>query len=255
MTKKVPVVLFCGGKKILIDENKPRALKALVPISSKSILSRNIGHYAYYGFTDFILCATSEMKDLRFCIEHDFRDVRWRTENSAQVNLFGSLLSINIVNTGNDAQTGERLLAAKPYLEGCETFSVHYSDTLSSVALNEVLKFHLDHKKIATLLGARMPIRFRILGTRVGENQVRGFSSRPVIPNDFINGGYYFFEYSIFNLKSFKTEKPILEGAILEELASKNQLMMFPWENEWQFLDSERDLPRLEEIISNVPWE
>ena len=66
--------------------------------------------------------------------------------------------------------TGARILRAARYLDDDDTFMVTYGDGVSDVNLSEVLEYHRQHGKMATLTGVRPPTRFgeaRTEGNRV----------------------------------------------------------------------------------------
>jgi glucose-1-phosphate cytidylyltransferase len=111
--------------------------------------------------------------------------------------------------------------------------------------------FHLREGRIATLVAARVPTRFRVLGLRDDESLVRGFASKSVIQKDFINGGFYCFLPKIFDADYLGVSPEIvLEDAVLDKLARDRQLTAWTYEGPWQHLDSERDLGKLEALAA-----
>jgi glucose-1-phosphate cytidylyltransferase len=136
-------------------------------------------------------------------------------------------------------------------LAGVPLFWLTYSDTLCPVNLVEIAATHVTHGRIATCLGVRLPTRFRILGIRRGESLVRGFASRPVIQNDFINGGFYVMQPEIFGPRYLgNPELAVLEEGVLDALAADEQLVVYPFEGPWQYLDCERDLGPLAQLVT-----
>ncbi|WP_306598027.1 hypothetical protein [Geothrix sp. 21YS21S-2] len=159
--------------------------------------------------------------------------------------------TVDLVDTGLATPTAERVKQVQPLLRDVPWFWVTYSDTLSHVKLGELARFHLDHGLIATCLAARLPTRFRILGMKRGENLLRGFSDNPVIQNDYINGGFYAFRQELFNPAYLgNPASKVLEDAVLGELVKDGQMMAFPYEGPWHYLDCERDLGYLEALLA-----
>jgi glucose-1-phosphate cytidylyltransferase len=246
--REVPIVILCGGKGIFIDESGKRKPKGLVRVSGVPILIHILRSYVRSGFERFILSAGigyDEMKSL-FSSQSSASD-------SVEITIENKTVLLSIVQTGDQSPTGKRILAAEPFLKNVQTFGVSYSDTLSTIPLSEVFRFHQSHGKIGTLVASRAPTRFRILGIRLGERQVRGFAKIPVIQNDFINGGFYFFNRGVFNSSYLgKSENTVLEEGVLEALASAGELMAYPYEGSWHYLDCERDLLLLEKIAGEI---
>jgi glucose-1-phosphate cytidylyltransferase len=115
------------------------------------------------------------------------------------------------------------------------------------------LKFHESHGKIATLTCVRPPARF---GSIIADedNIVNEFKEKPQIGEGWINGGYFVFNYDIFDL--LKDDSTILERNPLETLAKNNQLAAFKHNGFWHCMDTIRDKENLNEIWAsgNAPW-
>jgi glucose-1-phosphate cytidylyltransferase len=244
---EIPVVILCGGRGIQIDASGKRQSKGLVRVAGEAMIVHLMRHFCRHGFRRFILACGSESDGYRELMA----GIGAIQDGRILLSRGGLTGSAEIVDTGIEAQTGQRIRAVRPLLEDVPTFWVTYSDTLSPVDLGEMVRAHRSGGKVASCLGARLPTRFRILGMRRGEAMVRGFANRPVIQNDFINGGFYLFQPEIFGdryLGAPGTE--VLEEAVLAALASDGQLVAFPYEGPWQYLDSERDLGQLDRVVA-----
>lgn len=166
--------------------------------------------------------------------------------------------SAQYIPTPVEATTGARLLACRLALEALGApagFAVTYSDTLSDVDLGALMRFHRAQGRIATLVAANLPVRFRILGIRAGEVLVRGFASRPVIEGPRINGGFYCFTPALWHaVDTLRAEMP-LEERPLEQLAAMGELAAFDHPGAWQSCDAERDLVELERLARGIAQE
>lgn len=245
----VPVVILCGGKGVMLNEKQSqRVNKGLIEIQNKPLFYRVIQHYALHGATEFILSIGFQYELFGPALETLGAKVHAGKSNNYEATIAKKTCHISLVQTAPEATTSERLLACKSLIGNAENFAVTYSDTLSNVDLSEEMRFHKRQKLVATLVAAKFPVRFRILGIRAGESLVRAFASRPVIEAASINGGFYIFTKALWN-DCYSLEKQVaLENQPLERLASAGQLIAFQHNGTWQNCDAERDLTGLSEL-------
>jgi glucose-1-phosphate cytidylyltransferase len=231
---EIPVVILCGGQPVDLGHGDKR-IKPLVTVNGKPLVAAVIAHYAHYGFTRFLLAAGHQAKEL---------------EAAVKALSLPKGVEAQVVDTGADSPTGTRLWKLKDQLKGAKVVAVTYSDTVSDVNLKELLDFHARHGQMASVVAAHLPTRFRILGLRGDEDQVRGFSEQPVISSAFINGGFYFFGQALFSAPYLgrAQEKMVLEEEILQELVKHEQLMAYRHDGRWQHYDNRRDL----DFISSI---
>lgn len=239
--KDVPVVILAGGIGIRMGKDGEFIPKPMVEINGHPLLLYVMGHYASYGFRKFVTCGGAKIemiKDYFSKINEDYPESRhWE---------------IDLVDTGVDNMTGSRLSNMRARVEKAPFFCLTYGDTVSDVDLKELLSFHLNQKKMATLVAVNPPIRFRILGLYGDDDLVRGFSGKPILRNDYINGGYYVMDHSIFGIDSLNSEpKCTLETDVLEEIVQKKELCAFRHTGFWQHMDTERDRKNIAEWLRN----
>lgn len=246
---EIPVVILCGGEGVRIDGTGLRSPKGVVPVEGEAILVHLLRHFVRHGARCFVLSCGREMDRFRTTLEAYGE----ATPDGILLQRGGLAGTARLVDTGAATPTADRVRQVRSFLAGAPWFWVTYSDTLCPVDLVDLARFHLDQGRIATCLAARLPTRFRILGMRRGETLVRGFAAQPVIQNDFINGGFYAFNAEIFG-EAFlgHSGRPVLEEAVLESLAAAGQLVAYPYEGPWQYLDGERDLRQLEGLIQTM---
>ena len=111
-----------------------------------------------------------------------------------------------------------------------------------------MVNFHKSHGKIATLTAVRPPARF---GSIVMDenNFIKEFKEKPQIGEGWINGGYFVFDYRIFDY--LEGSSTILEREPLERLSIENQLLAFKHDSFWHCMDTIRDRDNLNEMWSN----
>ena len=90
---------------------------------------------------------------------------------------------VTLIDTGLNTMTGGRIKRIKEYLEDDETFCLTYGDGVANIDIAELIKFHNDHGKSATLSSVFPQARFGSID--IEDNQV--VMGYPAVPfKDFI---------------------------------------------------------------------
>lgn len=242
---EIPVVILCGGAGIHIDDSGRRWSKGLVEVSGQPLIGHLVRFFARYGSRRFVLACGHERERYEAWLAR----VGTRDGQGYLLASDGLAGHVEVVDTGLATGTGERIRRVRSHVERAPWFWLTYSDTLADVDLAAEARFHEEHGKIATCVAARLPTRFRILGMRRGEAEVRGFARQPVIQNDAINGGFYALRPAVFDGPYLgDPANQVFEEAVLERLSRDGQLMAYVHEGAWQHLDAERDLRYLAEL-------
>ena len=154
-----------------------------------------------------------------------------------------------VVDTGEDTETGERLLKARDRLSG-GTFCLTYVDGLSDIDFETELEFHRDHGKVATVALVRPRLQWGV--ARLEGIEVTGFTEKPV-SDEWINGGFFCLEQSVFG---WLEEAESLEGGPLERLAGAGELMGYLHQGYWDCVDTYKDLLEVNELWKkgDPPW-
>jgi len=228
-------IILCGGLGTRLGEETKVIPKPMVKVGKKPILSHIIDIYTKYHFNNFILALGYKNK----IIEKYFRHKNHK-------------LNIDTKFTGKKTMTGGRLLRLKKYFVKGENFMLTYGDGLTNQNLKKLLNFHLQHKKIATMTVVRPPVRFGEVDLK--KNRVKNFQEKPQIKKGWINGGFFVFNYKIFDF--IKGDKIMLEREPLEKLTKLGQLMAFKHEGFWQCMDTPRDKEFLNKLFKEkkAPW-
>jgi glucose-1-phosphate cytidylyltransferase len=234
MISDVPVVVLCGGDGIYLFSDQKVISKGLVKINDVPLVQHLITFYYSNGFRNFILSCGKHFKEYsQFC--ESFKDKNFPG------------IKLKAVYTGDVTNTSSRVLQAIENTTIVNNIAVTYSDSISNVNLNKMYDFHMKQNKLVTLLAVHMPVRFRVLGIRFGETLVRGFAKKPVVENDWINGGFYFLRKDALKMMDEQKQWP-LEDTFLDNLAGKNELIAYQHNSIWHALDNVRDLSILEKI-------
>src|SRR5207244_710573 len=97
-----------------------------------------------------------------------------------------------------------------------ERFVLTYGDGLSNVNLDDLMNFHLSHKKLVTLTGVNLSSRFGNL--EVSGNNIISFAEKKKIDDEWINGGFFVCEKKFLSYLS-NTPNCVLEQEPLKNAA------------------------------------
>jgi glucose-1-phosphate cytidylyltransferase len=136
------VVLFCGGLGTRMQEYSDTIPKPMVEIGYRPLMWHLMRYYAYYGHKEFILCLGYKgdvikryFLEYEECLSNDFVLSR----GGKQVLLYNNDIedwTITFVDTGMNANIGQRLVAVKEYLEDEDVFLANYADGLTDLDLD-----------------------------------------------------------------------------------------------------------------------
>ena len=252
------VVILAGGFGTRISEESHLKPKPMVEVGEKPVLWHIIKIYSHYGFNDFIICLGYK----GFLIKEYFAnyflhesDITFDFKNHNQKVIHdhhGESWRVTLVDTGLHTMTGGRLKKIKPYLED-KTFMLTYGDGVADVNLAELLKFHSEKKKLATLTAVQPRGRFGVL--QLGEySEVEGFIEKPKGDGYWINGGFFVMEPDV--LEYLEGDETILERDPLEKLSSDGELVAYKHTGFWYAMDTVRDKLVLEDYWESgeAPW-
>lgn len=240
------VIILAGGFGTRLSEKTAQIPKSMVEIGTKPILWHIMQHYSVYDFCEFVIALGFLGEVIKeyflnfFSLNHDLTiDL---SENKTTIhNGVVPPWKIRLIDTGVHTQTGGRIKKLKNWIEN-ETFMMTYGDGLSDVNLEELLKFHKSHGKLATVTAVHPPPRFG--GMTIEDNVVKKFSEKP--QKDWVNGGFFVLEPEVLNF--IDGDETMWERSPLEKLAEKNELMAFKHAGFWHPMDTLRDHRTLETL-------
>ena len=226
-------VILCGGLGTRLAEETDKIPKPIVKIGKIPIILHIINYYKFFGFNEFILCAGYKHKKI--------------------FEYFKNYKNIKVVNTGLNSQTGARIKRIKKFINKKENFFMTYGDGVSDINIKLLLKFHLKHKKIATLSAVRPIPRFGKITIR--GSKIIKFEEKSPLGEGWINGGFFVLNYKVFDYINNK-EDCIFEKEPLQDLSKNSQLMAFKHNKFWHPMDTLRDKRYLNSLIKSkkAPW-
>ncbi|MBP0634003.1 glucose-1-phosphate cytidylyltransferase [Cupriavidus sp. AcVe19-6a] len=251
-------VILAGGLGTRISEETSSRPKPMVEIGGKPILWHILKIYSSHGINDFVVCCGYKgyvikeyfanyflhMSDVTFDMRHNKMEVHHR---------YAEPWKVTLVDTGDNTMTGGRLKRVRQYVENEEAFCFTYGDGVSNVDISQLIEFHRQHGKKATLTATYPPGRFGALDIHT-DNRVLSFKEKPKGDGGMINGGFFVLSPAVIDL--IKDNDTSWEREPLEQLAEDGQLAAFQHHGFWQPMDTLRDKNYLEELWQSgkAPW-
>ncbi len=153
---------------------------------------------------------------------------------------------VTLVDTGLNTKTAGRLKKIKNYV-GDEPFMLTYGDGVCNVNLKDLVHFHEQHGKLATVTAVKPEPRFG--GMELYKNgSVHIFKEKPEGNGGWINGGFFVLSPGVFQYLDDKAEDTMWEDGPLEELSNKGELMAYKHDGFWKCMDAMRDKIELEQL-------
>ena len=245
-------VILCGGLGTRLSEETHLKPKPMVEIGGKPMLWHIMKIYEHYGYNDFFLALGYKgevIKDyfMNYHARQSNLSLNLKNGNVIYSNPSSEDWNMSLIDTGKLTMTGGRLLRLKRFLINSGTFMLTYGDGVANINIEELVKFHRSHGKLATVSAVRPPVRFGEL--IIKENKVSHFQEKPQASEGWINGGFFVFESEVFDFLTDDTT--FLEREPLEQLAKKGELMAYKHSGFWQCMDTVRDRDLLQDQWQN----
>ena len=226
----VKAVILAGGLGTRIAEETQYIPKPMIEIGGMPMLWHIMKIYSSYGINDFIICCGYRAEVIKEYF-NSFDSGKW---------------TVQLVDTGLNTMTGGRLKKIQEYVDD-ETFCFTYGDGLANVSITELINFHKKNKTIATVTAVQPPARFGAL--ELNQNKVVSFTEKPPGDGNWINGGYFVLEPSVFEY--LNDDSTVWEKEPVENLARDDQLSAYRHSGFWQPLDTLREKNKLEKLWSS----
>ena len=252
------VVILAGGLGTRLSEETNIIPKPMVEIGRHPIIWHIMKLYSFWGFNDFIILTGYKshiIKEYFINYYTRYSDITVdMANNSLELhNHRTEPWKVTMLYTGNDSNTGKRLLYSKDFL-GKERFMLTYGDGVSDINLHDLINSHEKSNKYVTLTSVRPSGRFGALEID-NDGTIISFKEKPEGDGAWINGGFFVMEYNIFDYLS-NEENSILERKPLETLAGEGQLNSYKHTGFWKAMDTLKDKNELSQLweSGNAPW-
>ena len=249
-------VILAGGLGTRISEETQVKPKPMIEIGGMPVLWHIMKIYSTYDINEFVICCGYKgylvkeyfanyflhMSDVTFDLKNNNMEVHRK---------FAEPWKVTLVDTGKQTMTGGRLKRVKEYVDE-KTFCFTYGDGLSDVDIANLVKFHKDKKRIATITSVQPPGRFGLVD--IHDDKILRFTEKPAGDGNWINGGFFVLEPEVFDY--IEGDSSIWERESLEKLAGDDQLSAYKHSKFWQPLDTLRDKNYLEKLWNSgkAPW-
>ena len=245
-------VILAGGLGTRLSEETDLKPKPMVEIDGKPILWHIMKIYSAHGINDFIICCGYKGYIIKEYFKNYFlhmSDVTFSmSDNSMHVHQNNAEpWTVTLVDTGDNTMTGGRLKRVINYLKDEEVFCLTYGDGVGNINISDLIAFHNQHGKQATVTVTQRAGRYGALKIDAN-NSVTYFHEKPHGDGDWINGGFFVLRPSVID--QIKDDQTSFESEILVNLTTKDQLVAFKHDDFWMPMDTLRD-----KIILNKLWD
>ena len=251
------VVLFCGGLGMRLREYSDSVPKPMVNIGYRPILWHLMKYYAHYGHKDFILCLgykgdviKNYFRNYDECLSNDFT----MSKGGREIQIAKTDIedwTITFVETGLNANVGQRLKAVEPYLKGEDMFLANYTDGLTDCRLPDIIEDFKCREAIGSFLSVRPIQSFHVVkveecGSVLHINDLNKSGL-------WINGGFLVFRKDIFRYLKVGEE---LVYEPFQRLIKERKLHSYRYEGFWISMDTFKDKQRLDDMhaCGETPW-
>ncbi len=226
------VVILCGGKGIRSFPFTSYMPKPMMPLGGTPVIVHVIKSFIRQGFSDFVLAAGYRRSVLEDYFEG--KDIG---------------ANIRIVDTGEDTDTGGRILACRDFVG--QRFIATYADGLCDVPLAKLVDYHEASGGLATITSVPMWSNYGVL-TLDQSGKVEQLREKPLIADCWINAGYIVFEKQAFDHWSGEN----LEREVLPNLIAAGKVSSYRHDGFFKSVDHYKDIMEFEELLAEggVPW-
>lgn len=253
------VVILAGGFGTRISEESHLRPKPMIEIGGKPILWHIMKEFSHFGHNEFIICCGYKQHIIKeyfadYYLYNSDVTFDFSAENRMTVhNNVAEPWKVTLIDTGLNTMTGGRIKRIQPYV-GNEPFLMTYGDGVSDININELVKFHKSHGKLATLTAVHVGQRFGVIDIDKGDNSIKAFREKSNADGSRISAGFMVLEPEVFNY--IEGDSTVFEKEPLCRLAEENQINAYKHNGFWQCMDTQREKEMLENLWAsgNAPW-
>lgn len=255
------VVILAGGLGSRISEESVIRPKPMVEIGGRPILWHIMKHYSHYGYNEFIICCGYKGHMIKeYFMDYYMRssDVTFDFQDGNKMEIHNNVAEpwkVTLVDTGEKSMTGGRIKRIQKYIPDGEAFMLTYGDGVSDINISELVSFHKEKKRYATVTAVQPGGRFGVMDIDEDSRMVKCFEEKPKDDGNWISGGFFVLDYAVFDYIT-PDDMTIFEQDTMPKIAQDKQLSAFMHRGFWQPMDTLRDKNLLEKLweTGKAPW-
>ncbi|MCL4378881.1 MAG: glucose-1-phosphate cytidylyltransferase [Actinobacteria bacterium] len=251
------VVILAGGLGTRLTEETEIKPKPMVEIGGMPIIWHIMKIYATQGFNEFIICLGYK----GFLIKEYFANyflhlsdvtIELSTGKIEVHDCKSENIKMTLIDTGIQTQTGGRIKRIGKYIRN-EPFMLTYGDGLADINIVDLINFHNEKKKLATVTCVSPPGRFGSLIFNDNDEVIK-FEEKPLDDGGWINGGFFVLEPEVLNY--IEDDNTFWERGPMTNLTNDGQLSAYKHHGFWKPMDTLRDKIELENLWKSgtAPW-
>lgn len=251
------VFILAGGVGSRLSEQTRVIPKPLVEVGGDPVILHVMRTFYRAGIKDFYLLTGYKSNEFkRFFMDYRFnkRDVIFSK--------YGSHIldsnevedwTVHIVETGEEATTGQRVNHIRRFVEEDEHFFLTYGDSVSDVDIRKVedLHFNQGEDNVVTITAVPVKERFGLLKVDEKTKVVERFSEKAANQEQLINGGYIACSPKLLNQVDDTTGD--LSYQVLTRLAERKAMSYYYHDGFWHAMDTQKDVDDLNKLHREHP--
>ncbi len=252
-------VILAGGLGTRLSEETSLKPKPMVEIGNKPIIWHIMKILSSHGINEFIICCGYKGSVIKEYFENYslFKgDALFNLKQKSTKIISDNNnedWSVLCVETGEKTLTGGRIKKIKKYLNQDEPFLLTYGDGVGDINITELIKFHNQQNKLATVTAVNPPSRFGVL-TIMDDGSVESFNEKPKGGSTWINGGFFILDPS--TIDCIDSDMTAWEEEPVKKITEMNQMSAFKHNGFWQPMDTLNEKKYLNDLYSEnlAPW-
>ena len=249
-------VILAGGRGTRLGSETALRPKPMVEVGGRPMLWHIMKRYEHAGITDFVVCLgylgdVIKQYFLNYASQHTDITVDLATGDVEYALRAGEPWRVTLAETGLDTETAGRLRRARDHF-GDATFCLTYGDAVTDLDIAEVVRFHREHGKLATVTAVHPLGRFGAIET--DGDLVVDFEEKPPAAAGWVNGGYFVLEPEVLDL--IDGDETVWEHGPMRRLVADGELVAWRHDGFWHCMDTPRDRRALQALWSESapPW-
>ncbi len=242
------VVILCGGKGLRLKTDNDSIPKPLAMVKGKPIIWHIMKQYSKFGFHEFILTLGYKGEKIKeYFMNYEWLNFDFEKDyGQNKINLLQQPENwkITFIDTGTNTMTGGRIKRIEKYID-TDTFMMAYGDGLADINIPELLQYHKQKGKVATVTGIERKSLYGILTVRDGIAE--SFEEKTKLEG-IVNGGFFVLNKGIFNYID-NNDNCIFEKQPMAKIADEGELAVYPHKGQWIAIDTYKDL-----LEANKSW-